>query len=111
MGPGKEHRTCKVGVLGSAEPAKGLSLLNSHGVSSCPRPQPRHCRVKFLSPGNHKLLLFRKKPGGGGVNSPQLPLSGGGGWGLSYPQLPLSVCDLDQVTSCLQALLPALEEN
>lgn len=88
---------------------QGLSQLNSHGMAS--RPSPRHCGVKFLSPGNHKLLLLRKKSGGGGVDSPQLPLSDGDGWDLSSPQLPLSVCDLDQVTSCLQALRPALEEN
>lgn len=42
---------------------------------------------------------------------PTLPLSGVGRWGLSFPPLPLSVCDLGQVTSRLEALVTALEEN
>lgn len=111
MVPAKDQEMEREGVGCSVRglACQGLSLLNSHAMAS--RPSPHHCGVKFLSPGNHKLLLLRKMPGGGGVDSPQLPLSGGGRWGLSSPQLPLSVCDLDQVTSCLQALQSALEED
>lgn len=76
-----------LGAICSAAACQGAFPAELYRMASHPRPQTRRCGVQFLSLGNHKLLLLRKKPGGGGVG---------------FLPLPLSVCDPGQVTSCLE---------
>lgn len=80
-----------LGTVCSARAWQGAFPAELCGKASHPRPQTRRCGVQFLSPGNHKLLLLRKKPGGGGVGFPYFPCLVGVGGAYAPPTSPVCV--------------------